>query len=377
MGHIRDRWTDPARNGRGLRWQVWIRADGRDKCGGSYRVKAVAERKLVELQGSVNRGQWVDPRDTTTVSDFAHRWAAARSYGPRTATRVESMIRNHIDGTTLGGRRLAAVLPSEVQAWASDRGTVLAPATLRKLVGLLGSVYTAAVLDRLVGTSPVVRLSLPTPHRERVIPLTIEQVSALAEATPPRFRAMVYVQAGLGLRVGETLGLRVQDVNFLGRTVRVEHQAAPNTLELIDPKTPQSRRTIPLPAMVADVLAAQIKSYPPTADGLLWHTRTGRPIDHDYYGGRVFPTAVKAAGLPAGTSTHDLRHHYASVLVAAGESVVAVAERLGHENATLVLTTYAHLMQDSEDRTRKAIDTAWNTVTDASGGTRTAQGRPE
>jgi integrase len=74
----------------------------------------------------------------------------------------------------------------------------------------------------------------------------------------------------------------------------------------------------------------------------------------------IFPfVAVRKAGLPAGTTSHALRHHYASLLLAAGESVVAVAERLGHENATLVLTTYGHLMLDSEDRTRRAIDAAW------------------
>jgi integrase len=75
----------------------------------------------------------------------------------------------------------------------------------------------------------------------------------------------------------------------------------------------------------------------------------------------VFKPAANSAGLPAGVTSHDLRHHYASVLLAAGESVVAVAERLGHENATLVLKTYGHLMPDSEDRTRRPIDTAWST----------------
>jgi integrase len=64
------------------------------------------------------------------------------------------------------------------------------------------------------------------------------------------------------------------------------------------------------------------------------------------------------AGLPTGTTSHDLRHHFASVLLAAGESVVAVAERLGHENASLILSTYGHLMPDSEERTRRAIDEA-------------------
>lgn len=380
MGHVKDRWYSgkgdtkkpTSRHGSGLRWQIWYRVDGREKCGGSFRTKALAERKLVELEASVHRGAWVDPTDRTTVSEYAARWAASRPHGPRTATRVDSLIRNHIDATPLGARRLAAVLPSEAQAWASDRATVLAPSTLRKLVSVAGSIYNAAVLDRLVGASPMVGLTLPAASKERVVPLTVAQVRALAAATPERFRAMVFVQAGLGLRIGELLALRVQDIDFLRRTVRVEHQVAPKTLELIPPKTPQSRRTLPLPTMVSEALAGQVQRCEPNAEGLLWYTSSGRPIDHDYYGGRVFPKAVRAAQLPAGTTTHDLRHHYASVLLAAGESVIAVAERLGHENASLVLSTYAHLMPDSEDRTRKAIDSAWSD----SGESPTAQGRP-
>ena len=88
-----------------------------------------------------------------------------------------------------------------------------------------------------------------------------------------------------------------------------------------------------------------------------------RRTGHDYYGSIIFAAAVKGAKLPTGTTSHDLRHHYASVLLAASESVVAVAERLGHENAALVLSTYGHLMPDSEDRTRRAVDEAWSAIT--------------
>lgn len=104
-------------------------------------------------------------------------------------------------------------------------------------------------------------------------------------------------------------------------------------------------------------MSEHVRAFPPGEDGTLFTTRTGTPYRHDYYGSRIFADAVAAAKLPAGTTTH---HHYASVLLAAGESVVAVAERLGHENASLVLSTYGHLMPDSEDRTRKAVDEAWS-----------------
>jgi integrase len=107
-------------------------------------------------------------------------------------------------------------------------------------------------------------------------------------------------------------------------------------------------------------------------------------LDADYYVHRIFGKAVAAANttireanaklpagalraveLPAGTTSHDLRHHFASVVLAAGESVVAVAEWLGHDNATLVLQVYGHLMPQSKDRMRKAIDTAYGAGADS------------
>jgi integrase len=113
-----------------------------------------------------------------------------------------------------------------------------------------------------------------------------------------------------------------------------------------------------MPDVVGEALAAHIAAYPPV-DGVLFTGARGRPWWQMEYASRVFRRAVNSAGLPEGTTTHDLRHHYASVLLAAGESVIAVAERLGHENATLVLTTYGHLLPDSEIRTRRAVDDAW------------------
>ncbi len=154
-------------------------------------------------------------------------------------------------------------------------------------------------------------------------------------------------------------GARVQDVDFLRRTVRVEFQTTPDGKYRVPPKPPRSRCALPLPEVVGKALAAHIAESPPTEDGSLFTTANGNLYRHEHYGARIFAPSVKKAELPAGTTSHALRHHYASVLLAAGKSVVAVAERLGHENAALVLKTYGHLMPDSEDRTRRAIDDAW------------------
>jgi site-specific recombinase XerD len=82
--------------------------------------------------------------------------------------------------------------------------------------------------------------------------------------------------------------------------------------------------------------------------------------------GKYYRESARAAGLPPGTSSHSLRHHYASVLLAAGESVYAVAERIG-DDAGLVLSTYGHLMPDREDATRRAVDAAWQASGEAAG----------
>ena len=89
---------------------------------------------------------------------------------------------------------------------------------------------------------------------------------------------------------------------------------------------------------------------------MIFTTADGRPWNHHV--SARYRVASVAAGLPAGTSSHDLRHHYASVLLAAGESVHAVAERLG-DTAAMVLGTYGHVMPDQEDTTRRAVDAAW------------------
>jgi integrase len=346
------------RDGRTTYQARWRDDQGRQRKK-SFTKKGDADRYAATVEADKARGTYVEP-SKITVAEYARTWAETRPHRPTTARRTELMIRLHIQGTHLAGRKLADVRPSAVQAWATDRSRVLAPTTVRQAVGLLRSVYQAAVLDRLVPSSPVVRIQLPRHESQRVVPLSIEQVAALANAMPERYRNMVLTQAGLGLRIGELLALRVQDVDFLRRTVRIEWQFTQGSnAKRSEPKTPRSRRTVPLPRVVADALAAYLVSYPAAEDGTIFTTGKGAPLGHVYYGHNLMRRAATEAGLPKGTTSHDLRHHYASVLLAAGESVVAVAERLGHEDASLVLSTYGHLMPDSDDRTRSAIDAAW------------------
>lgn len=347
------------RDGKVVGWQArWRDPDGRQRKKTLPR-KQDAERFLTALRAEMLRGAYIDPdAGRVLVADYALQWVEGRPHRPSTAEHQRRLVRNHVAATALGRMRMSTVRASDVQAWASGRARVLQPSTTRVVVQLVRSVFAAAVVDRMIGVSPVQRITLPRHEAPRVVPLSVTQVRDLADHVPARCRAMVLAQAGLGLRVGELLGLSVADVDFLRHVVHVRRQLSRDTRRLDPCKTPRSVRNVPLPDVVAEALAKHIADHPPV-NGLLFTGMRGRPWWQMEYASRVFRRGVLSAGLPEGTTTHDLRHHYASVLLAAGESVVAVAERLGHENATLVLTTYGHLLPDSEGRTRRAIDAAW------------------
>lgn len=192
-------------------------------------------------------------------------------------------------------------------------------------------------------------------------PLELEQVEALVRALPARYQALALLAAGTGLRQGELLGLTVDDVDFLRREVHVRHQlvSVPGTpYHLGPPKTSSSRRTVPAPDVVLDALSRHLSCHPRGPRNTVFANTQGAVISRSSLH-KSWMAAVDAAGLPPGTTFHDLRHSYASVLIDGGESVTVVAARLGHRNPTETLRTYSHLWPSSDERTRSVVQRAF------------------
>ena len=143
---------------------------------------------------------------------------------------------------------------------------------------------------------------------------------------------------------------------MLRREVVVDRQLVtlPGARRPSPPKTEASVRTIPLPQVVVERWR---RTWPPSRrDPTASCSRSdGKPITRQAFG-HLWRPAARAAGLPAGTGLHALRHYYASLLIRFGESVKTVQSRLGHASAAETLDTYSHLWPDSDDRTREAID---------------------
>lgn len=343
----------------GVSWDArWRDPDGRHRKR-TFARRVDAERFLTTVSADIVRGDYVDPNDPTTLRDYAEEWREAQLHRPTTRANVETHLRRHVY-PAFGHRRLASIRPSEIQRWTTGLSRTLAPATVQVIHGILAAIFKAALRDRLVTSSPCAGTRLPKKLPVEVVPLTTETVHALAEAVPERYRALVVLAAGTGMRQGECFGLTLDELDLNAATLRVARQLIllPRQEPFFGPpKTPASHRTIPLPEVVVDALRTHLFSFPVRhPDRLVFTDDDGRGIRRTAFSHHVWQPAVAAAGARRRTGFHDLRHYYASLLIRHGESVKTVQRRLGHATAAETLDTYAHLWPDSEDRTRAAID---------------------
>ncbi|MEJ3653826.1 hypothetical protein WEH80_12650 [Actinomycetes bacterium KLBMP 9759] len=138
-----------------------------------------------------------------------------------TSELVERTFRRHIN-PVLGDMPIGRVRSSHLQSWAKN--VDLAPSTARIAYSYLVAMFGTAVRDRVIATSPCIGVTLPAVDKAGHLIPTPDQVHAIAGNLPPRYRALVYVGAGCGLRHGEALGLERRHVDFLRREIHVEQQ---------------------------------------------------------------------------------------------------------------------------------------------------------
>ncbi|HUF02447.1 MAG TPA: site-specific integrase [Gaiellaceae bacterium] len=191
--------------------------------------------------------------------------------------------------------------------------------------------------------------------------LDADDLRRLIEATPDRYRALVALSLMTGLRQSEALGLRWRDVDLGDEpTIRVRHQLDRRG-DLVEPKTKAARRDVPLTPELARLLHEhKAGSSFASDDDFVFASDVGTPLGHRNLSRRALDPATKAAGLPH-LRWHDLRHLAASALIEAGTSDHDLSRVLGHGDAVVTKTTYAHEFARAErvERTRERMTTAY------------------
>jgi integrase len=376
--------------------------------------KEAADRLLKGLRAH-QQGE-VLPDERQTVEQFLTRWLTQKQakLRPRAWASYEQAVRLHLQ-PGIGKVALARLTPAQLETWfAEHQAAGASTRAIRYARTVLRAALNQAKRWNMVGTNAAALIDPPRHQPKEIQPLTPEQARVLLTASSEhRLGALVSVGIAMGLRLGEALGLRWQDVDVERATLRVQQAlersggdaaarrpliaerstlrkaltAAPKrseerrairrqlaelrlkwrpvatSLSLVEPKTKKSRRSIRMPAVVVAALKAHRARQREERmragagweeSGLVFVTEIGTALDARNVT-REFHALLQAAKLPR-VRFHDLRHTAATLLLAQGVDPRTIMETLGHSQISLTLNTYAHVLPALQEEAANRID---------------------
>lgn len=302
-------------------------------------------------------GQWMD---------VWYEYYAQIKVRPSSHKTYEGYIRNHIKPaigaipltklTTLDLQKLYQKLLTEgrVERKESEKQSKgLSPKTVRNINQVISSAMQLAIQQRLISHDPTDGCALPKPEHREMQTLSADQLTAfLLEAKHSGVFEMYYIELATGLRRGELLGLKWEDIDFSTQTLRVRRQVGRINGEVREAplKTKNAYRTISLGTDAVAILKQQRDKQPSSA--YVFPSPTGGPIAPDSVL-HMLHRVLDRAGLPE-IRFHDLRHTFATLALQNGVDVKTVSGMLGHFSAGFTLDTYAHVTTAAQ---KKAAET--------------------
>lgn len=336
----------------GRRWEVRYRKpNGRSTRKRGFERRRDAEAWMAEhVVTAIATNSYVAPSaGAMTVGMLWTKYVAAHEgvWKPSHLRTQECAWRVHVS-PVFGERRIASIVPSDVQAWVSSMSSNGASAsTVLRAFGVLKGIMEMAQRDRLIAHADCVE-HIQLPHKpsgkEDRHYLTPEQLVALA-AESGSHGLLVLVLGLCGLRWGEASGLRARDVDVDKGVLHVRRTITKVGTRYVEgvPKS-WERRDVPVPASLLRRLQAALPHDPDAlvfceADGHALRQQSSSPA----WG--WWSRALERAGLERMTC-HDLRHTAASIAVSSGANVKALQRMLGHKSAAMTLDVYADLFDE-------------------------------
>lgn len=402
MARIKDLWysarLDPAtgektptkRHGKGKRWLLVYRDPAGAERAEAFEKKPAAEKRLTDVKADLQRGEYVDIRGgQLPFNQLADMWLESRlgvaaSTLDRDRRRIVPVLKDKF-----GREQIARILPSHVKAWRKARSETCSAGTINLEMSVLSAILQTAVDDDLLRKNPCAKIG-DLPVDKTVVPpwplVTVRQLLDVFSDTRPHLWSIPALAFGAGLRQGEAFGVAVDDIEFLKRRLQVRRQVNyVGRRPVFSPPKRNSFGVIPLEPELCALLAAHIAEHEPVEVTLPWvarnakpgETRTveliavglkGAPQRQTDFNRHTWHPALRAVGItPDGKATgmHQLRHAYASYLVAEGVPITAVAERM-RNSLQQTVNTYAHpIVEESIPRAVASVFSAEGPTTAA------------
>lgn len=345
------------KRGRGFYGRVWAF----DPATGSSRRLSVRGRSLEEVRIKARKIREIvmaGSDSSITVGEWLGYWLDTYKSASRSNTRQTygCVIRKNIL-PHLGSIRLSSLGPDHVSAMVS-RVSHLKPATIQLVQNTLRSALSQALKSRKVAVNIMNQIASVTVVRKDHLVFNHGQFArfrAAVENSP--FRVIYLLLIGAGLRIGEALALRWEDVspNLGSITVRQTAVRDRGGMIINPPKTKLSMRTIVIPGWLSEALRET-----PARDrsGLVASNRRGG-ILHPTQVRKDFLRLLESAQLPRVT-IHGLRHMHASILLQSGTDIFEVSRRLGHSSITTTSDIYGHLTPGTTGTAAANLDRLWS-----------------
>src|SRR5215216_5550519 len=309
------------------------------------------------------------------VGEYLQRWLKDSVKGtvrPSTYEVHRHMVEPHIV-PALGRLKLKDLRPTHVRSFYREKlDSGLSSATVCKMHSVLRKALKQAVMDGLIPRNPTDTVRPPKIEHKEISPLDGKQTQTLLEAARgDRLEAHYVLAVHTGMREGELLGLKWEDVDLERGVLRLRHALVREGGKVVlgDLKTPKSRRSVRLTAVATDALRGHLERqlaemermgslYQP--GGLVFATEHGTLINPSNLRNRSFKPLLRRAFGEGGPDIcfHDLRHTCATLLLIQGTHPKLVQELLGHATIAMTLDTYSHFLPSMGEQTVRAMEAA-------------------
>lgn len=312
-----------------------------------------AQAWLDEVTAAKVTGLFLDPRaGEVSFESFFDEWQGRQIWSPSTRKSAKNAVKH----STFRGMSVAQIRKSHVEASVKamhDKG--LAASTIKLNMRFVKMVFTAAIHDRLIAHDPTGGVKLPKVQRsEGIVIPTVEEVGELVNAAEHPMKLLVALCAFAGLRRGEAIAVQYGDFDFEARTLKVDRQVREAEVGGSEFEAPKhgSKREVFVPQGLLELVNQHVEHLGVRGKDKWLFSATANGPTRSYLDPQW--RDLRASVGQADLKLHDLRHFYASGLIAAHCDVVTVQKAMGHASPAITLNTYSHLWETAEDLTRGA-----------------------
>jgi integrase len=309
----------------------------------TFQTKKLAEQFEATIVLDLDGSRTVTKQQRkTTFAEVTENWLRTKehTFAATTKRRLEQILRLHLL-PTLGNIPIRQITTGQmrelVSVWQRDG---LAPLTIRNHIAIARPIFKFALEDGLLTKDPTTGLKLDSDSQRQPVILNEAQCQTLLTCLDDHHRRLFYVLLVTGLRINELINLKMNDVDFTNKVLRIRSS-----------KTKRGIREIDLSANDLRVIREQIESnvqFRTDASNNLFQSQKGKPLHYRNLTQRVLKKVIAETGLPKFTF-HDLRRTHATMLVGAGIDPKAVQYRMGHSSIETTLKYYAQATREGRD----------------------------